>query len=300
MRDPVKLFDPRRKRLQRARAAARFAGHDFLYRRVCADLADRLETINRRFDRALVLGDAGVFTAIVKNRPALAEKFGAIVRADTSAAFAPDIVVEPEHWPFANAGFDLVLSVLQLHWINDAPGAMIQMRRALKPDGLCMAALFGEDTLSGLRASLLTAEVQARGGAGLRVAPMATVQDVAALLQRAGFALPVADVDRITVAYRDPWRLLADLRGMGETAAFQEAAPPLTRAILMQAMTQYQAAHGDGDGRTLATFDIVTATGWAPHESQQQPLAPGSAKARLADALGVAEHTAGDKAAPKG
>jgi SAM-dependent methyltransferase len=242
------------------------------------------------------LGDAGVFPAVLAERPQLSAKIGAIVRADTVAAFKPDIVIEPETWPFADTAFDLVISVLQLHWINDAPGAMIQMRRALRPDGLCMAAFFGEGTLSGWRDSLLAAETLARGGAGLRIAPMASVQDGAALLQRAGFALPVADVDRIIVRYRDPLRLVSDLRGMGESAAFTDAAPPLTRTILAHALARYQGAHADAEGRTLANFDVITATGWAPHQSQQKPLAPGSAKARLADALGVTERSAGETA----
>lgn len=208
-----------------------------------------------------------------------------------------DVVLDPEHLPFADETFDLIVSTLALHWVNDLPGALIQMRRALKPDGLMLATFFGGDTLSELRFALLEAEAEVSGGAALRVAPFATLQDVAGLLQRARFALPAADRDVVTVRYAEPMRLLADLRAMGETAALSERSPHgLSRRILARAFEIYRERHSDEDGRVRATFEIFTATGWAPHESQQKPLAPGSAKARLADALNTKEQSAGEKA----
>jgi len=179
--------------------------------------------------------------------------------------------------------------------VNDLPGALIQLRRALKPDGLLLASLFGGDTLNELRLSLLEAEAELTGGAGARVAPFADLQDIAGLLQRAGFALPAADRDVVVVRYGEPMRLLADLRNMGETAALAERHPlALSRRILARAFDIYRARFSDSDGRVRATFEILTATGWAPHESQQKPLKPGSAKTRLADALGAQEQSAGE------
>jgi len=170
-------------------------------------------------------------------------------------------------------------------------GALIQIRRALKPDGLFIGAFLGGATLTELRQSLLTAEAELTGGAGPRISPFADAYDAAGLLQRAGFALPVADVDRVTVRYSHPMRLLADLRAMGETSVLAERHPKmLTRRILARAFDIYAERFAEPDGRLPATFEILTLTGWAPHESQQKPLKPGSAKMRLADALGVKEN----------
>jgi SAM-dependent methyltransferase len=181
--------------------------------------------------------------------------------------------------------------LLSLHWTNDLVGALVQIRRALKPDGLFIGALFGGQTLTELRQSLLAAEAELSDGAGLRVSPFADGFDAAGLLQRAGFALPVSDIDRLTVRYDHPLKLMADLRAMGETNALTDRArKPLSRRVLARASEIYQDRFGLADGRIPATFEIVTATGWAPHASQQQPLRPGSAKMRLADALGVVEH----------
>jgi len=287
-------FEPRLVRARKRRAAAGFRGAAFLHQRVAADLADRLEAIPRPFPRALALGGGGLFTEELRQRPALAERLGEIIETDVAGG---TVVLDPEASPFADASFDLIVSPLVLHTVNDVPGALIQLRRALKPDGLLLASLFGGDTLTELRTSLLAAESEITGGAGARVAPFADLQDLAALLQRAGFALPAADRDVVTVRYAEPMRLLADLRAMGETAALAERHPrALSRRVLARAFEIYRERFSDADGRIRATFEILTATGWAPHESQQKPLKPGSAKARLADALKTKEQSAGEKA----
>lgn len=274
-------------RRRKRRAAAGFAEAAFLHVRVAADLADRLEAIPRPFPRALALGGGGLFSTELQRRPELAARIGEVVEADLASG---DVVLDPEHLPFAPGAFDLIVSPLALHWVNDLPGALIQLRHALKPDGLLLASLFGGATLNELRLCLIEAESELTGGAGPRVAPFADLQDIAALLQRAGFALPAADRDVLTVRYGEPMRLLADLRAMGETAALTQRAPrALSRRILARAFEIYRDRFSDPDGRIRATFEILTATGWSPHESQQQPLKPGSAKTRLADALGVNE-----------
>lgn len=281
-----------RQRKRRARSTFRDAA--FLHERAVADIADRLEAIPRPFERVLSIGGGGLFSAEIAARPPLKQRIATVIEADAASG---DVVIEPEHLPFAEESFDLVVSTLALHWVNDLPGALIQIRRALKPDGLMLASFFGGDTLRELRLALIEAESEFTGGAGLRVAPFAYLQDVAGLLQRAGFALPAADRDVVTVRYSDPMRLIADLRAMGETAAFRERSPHgLSRRILARAFEIYRDRYSDEDGRVRATFEIFTATGWAPHESQQKPLAPGSAKARLADALNTTEHSAGEKA----
>lgn len=189
---------------------------------------------------------------------------------------------------------DLIVSLMSLHWANDLPGALSQIRRALKPDGLFVGTLLGAGTLKELRAVLTEAELEARGGAQARVSPFADGFDGAALLQRAGFALPVSDVDRLTVRYPDLFALVRDLRAMGETNVLAGGGRPLTRGIVARAAQLYAERFGEPDGRIPATFEIVHLAGWAPHESQQKPLPRGSAKMRLADALGVKEQTGED------
>jgi SAM-dependent methyltransferase len=275
-----------RQRKRRARATLRDAA--FLHERVAADLADRLEAIPRPFPRVLALGGGGLFSEEVRARPDLSARIGAILETDLD-------FIDPEHLPFAPDSFELIVSPLALHWINDLPGALIQLRLALRPDGLMLASLFGGETLHELRLSLIEAESELTGGAGPRVSPFADLQDVAGLLQRAGFALPAADRDVITVRYGEPMRLLADLRAMGETSALRERNPrALSRRILARAFKLYSERYSE-DGRVRATFEILTATGWSPHESQQKPLKPGSAKMRLADALKTEEKSAGEK-----
>jgi SAM-dependent methyltransferase len=289
-----RLFEPRLLRARKRRALAGFPKQAFLHARAAEDLAERLEATTRDFPSTLVLGGGGLFSQSVRERPHLSARLGAILEADVAGGA---VVVDPECLPFSDASFDLIASPLLLHWVNDLPGALIQIRNALKPDGLMLAALFGGETLNELRLALIEAESELTGGAGPRVAPFAGLEDVAHLLQRAGFALPAADRDIVTVRYCEPMRLLADLRAMGETAALAERSPRgLSRSIIARAFEIYRTRFSDPDGRVRATFEIVTATGWAPHESQQKPLKPGSARTRLADALGAREHSAGEKA----
>lgn len=296
MSAPPRLFDRALHRRRLARAAAGFGRADFLHRRVAEDLTERLEAIMRDFPLTVELSSrAGAFRGALSSSPA-AERVGLLIESDASPAMLAGrrgarLVLDEERLPFAEASLDLVVSTLGLHWTNDVVGALIQVRRALKPDGLFLGAFLGGATLRELRQSLMAAETEILGGAGSRVSPFADTADAASLLQRAGFALPVADVDRVTVSYEHPLRLLADLRQMGETSALVDRHPrALTRALLARACEIYQARFPAAEGRVAATFEIVTLTGWAPHASQQQPLQPGSAKARLADALGVVEH----------
>lgn len=286
---PPRPFEPRLVRQRKRRARAGFREAAFLYQRAAADLAERLEAIPRRFERGLALGGEGLVSAEIAARPELAARVGEVIEISLAD-------IDPEHLPFAAAAFDLIVAPLALTWVNDLPGALVQLRLALKPDGLLLASLFGGETLNELRLSLLEAESELTGGAAMRVAPFADLQDIAGLLQRAGFALPAADRDVVTVRYGEPMRLLADLRAMGETAALADRAPrTLSRRILSRAFDLYRQRFTDTDNRVRATFETLTATGWAPHESQQKPLKPGSAKTRLADALGTTERNAGDK-----
>jgi SAM-dependent methyltransferase len=215
-----------------------------------------------------------------------------------SGTHAPALVAaDEEALPFRDGAFDLIVSALTLQFVNDLPGALVQIRRTLKPDGLFLAALVGGETLTELRQAFAAAESEIEGGASPHVAPFADLRDLGALLQRAGFALPVADSDRITVRYDSVFALMHDLRRMGATNALVDRRrAPLRRATLMRMAEIYAEKFADNDGRIRATFEIVWLSGWAPHPSQQQPLRPGSAKARLADALGTRELPAGEKA----
>ncbi|MEM7768041.1 MAG: methyltransferase domain-containing protein, partial [Pseudomonadota bacterium] len=202
-----------------------------------------------------------------------------------------------EHVPFARDSLDLVASVASLHWVNDLPGVMVQVREALRPDGLFLAALFGGGTLAELRAVLTEAETRLRGGVSPRLSPLPGLADVAGLMQRTGFALPVVDSETVTVRYDNMFRLLADLRGMGEQAAFPaDRTAPLRRDVLEAAAHAYQDRFADPDGRIRATFQVIWLSGWAPAPSQPQPLRPGSAKTSLAAAVGATERSAGEKA----
>ncbi len=224
-------------------------------------------------------------------------KVGAIVAAGPFAAGPLAVAADEEALPFRDGALDLVVSALSLQFTNDLPGALVQIRRALRPDGLFLAALAGGDTLTELRQAFAQAEAEIEDGISPRVAPFADVRELGALLQRAGFALPVTDVDRITVRYASPIDLMHDLRRMGATNALAERRrKPLRRATLTRMIEIYGERFADADGRIRATFEIVWLSGWAPHESQQQPLKPGSAQRRLADALGTKEQPAGEKA----
>jgi len=267
----------------------------FLLDQVAGELAQRLRLVVRRFDVAVDLGTPaaalrravmadGAIGAMIAVDPVITESRG----DDDPARFA--VAADEEALPFADGSLDLVVSALSLQAVNDIPGALAQVRRALKPDGLFLAALLGGDTLCELRASFAAAESELEGGVSPRVAPFAGVREMGALLQRAGFALPVTDVDRIIVRYSSPLRLFHDLRSMGAgNVLVARRRTPLRRATLMRAMAVYGERFADPDGKVRATFDVVFLSGWSPHESQQQPLRPGSAKARLADALGTTE-----------
>jgi SAM-dependent methyltransferase len=300
------VFDRPLLRRRRARAAARLEEHDFLFAHVAERLADRLDDVARSFSRGLDLGCHGGEVAHALG-PRLPE--GLFVQCDPAAAMArraadrtgrPALVGDEDLLPFAEESFDLVVSNLSLHWVNDLPGALIQANRALKPDGLFLGAMLGGETLKELRRVLIEAELEVTGGASPRLSPFAELRDMAGLLQRAGFALPVADGETVTVTYPDAFRLFADLRGMGETnAALNRNPAPPPRAFWAEAARRYHALFADpDDGRIPASFQIIYLIGWAPHESQQKPLRPGSAKASLAEALGSAEYDAGDEARP--
>jgi SAM-dependent methyltransferase len=294
-------FDRRAVRAHRDRAAALLPEHDFLFREVADRLVDRLADVTRKFPRALDLGcHGGEIAGALSGRGGIET----LVQCDLSPAMARAagglaLAADEEALPFGAHAFDLVLSNLSLHWVNDLPGALAQIRHSLKPDGLFLAALLAGETLAELRGSLLEAELAVAGGVSPRVSPVADMRDLAGLLQRAGFALPVVDSDSIAVTYADPFRLMADLRGMGETnAVAARSRSPSRRALFLDAAARYRDAHGDAQGRVPATFQVVYLTAWAPHESQQKPSRPGSATSRLADALGVEERLAGEKAAP--
>jgi SAM-dependent methyltransferase len=300
MSAPTRLFD--RALIEMRRRRARRTGPvTFLLDRVAEDFADRLAAVLRRFERAVDLGTPtqAVRAALAGNSTigsmiAVAPAFDA---ADSTADPAPlRVVADPEALPFAAESLDLVVSAFALQTVDDLPGALIQIRRALKPDGLLLAALLGGDTLNELRESFAVAESEVTGGVSPRVAPFADLRDMGALLQRAGFALPVTDVDRVVVRYSSPLALMADLRRMGATNPLVERRRvPLRRSVLARVLDVYAERFSDPDGKVRASFDIVWLSGWAPHESQQQPLRPGSAKARLADALGTQEISTGEK-----
>lgn len=296
--DPMRIFNRPLHARRRGRAARRFSDFSFLKQIAAEDFVSRLGAINRRFERVLDLGaHDGLLSRTLRNDAIVGPRLGSIVTADMSCAFGPDVVVDEERLPFAEASFDLVVSALSLHWVNDLPGALIQIRRILKPDGLFIGTVLGGRTLNELRQALLSAEEEVRGGAANRISPFLDVIDGAGLLQRTGFAMPVADNDARTVRYGHPLRLLQDIRGMGETAAFADTtAPALTRQILLRMVSVYAGRFSDEDGRVRATFEFVTLSGWAPSPDQPKPRRPGSATIRLSDALGVKEHDAGEKA----
>lgn len=246
-----------------------------------ADIVDRLESVTRSFERAAFFG-VGALTDMLT--PACG--VGTFINADTArarlAADGARLVADEEQNPFAPASLDLIVSLLTLHNANDVIGALAQHRASLKPDGLMVAALFGEETLKSLKAAFYRAEAELTSGASARFHPFASVKDLGQALQRAGFALPVADVDPVSVRYRDPLQLFRDLKGMGETNALKTRGRALTRAVFARAMALF--AEDGGEAR----FDIVYLTGWAPDPSQQKPLKPGSATRSLEQAVKAA------------
>jgi len=287
------VFNRRTVRRHRARAAGELSDHDFLFRESAERLCDRLDDITRTFPLGLDLGGrTGLLARTLAGRGGvetlvhcdLAPEMVSVAAKNTSA---PVLAADEEALPFAGGVFDLILSNLTLHWVNDLPGAMLQARQALKPDGLFLASVLGGETLKELRQSLMEAEITEEDGLSPRVSPMADVRDLGGLMQRAGFALPVVDSETVTVMYDDAMTLMADLRAMGETNAVLERRKGFfRRGTLMAALARYQGAFADSDGKIPATFQILTMTGWAPDASQPQPLKPGSARTSLVDTLG--------------
>ena len=258
MSDPAEPFDRGARRRCRARAAANFGEHAFLKRSVAADLAERVAELGTGFACGLDLGchDARVegFAAwSVALDPAL---------AFAAAAGAPAVVADEDRLPFADASFDVVVSALALHGVNDLPGALIQVRRALQPGGLFIAALFGGVSLGELRRDLIEAESALTGRVAARVSPMVDVQAAAGLLQRAGFVMPVVDVATLTLRYASAARALADLHGMAEGNILIQR-EPLRRAVLAEVAARFEARAG-ADGRTAVEVEVLTLTGWAP------------------------------------
>ncbi len=294
------LFDTHLLPERRNRAALLgFSGRgDFLHREVAGIFAERLSEVARSFEQCTIIGSGGGLY-----RAALEKALGRIDELELSPVRAaaadctPVTTLDP--LPIELNSQDLVLSALELHWANDPVGQLIQMRRALKPDGLMISAMFGGQTLHELRTCLAEAEIETTGGLSPRIAPMGEVRDLGGLLQRAGFAMPVADTERLTVTYSGILDLMHDLRAMGETnIQTARRRVPLRRETLLRAAEIYAENFAADQGRITATYEIAFLTGWAPDESQPKPLRPGSAKMRLADALGATEVSAGEQAGP--
>ena len=300
MTDPMLVFDRALVRRRRTRAASGYDGFGFLEETVAERLAERLEDIRRRFPLAVELGArSGALGRILRASgrvDTLVQTDLAPVWARARGADGPAAAVDEEALPFADASLDAVFGALSLHWVNDLPGALSQIRRALRPDGLLLAAMLGGDTLVELRDALYEAEIEVLGGVSPRVSPFADLRDAAGLLQRAGFALPVADADTIPVTYASAFHLMRDLRGMGETnAVIERRRTPTPRALFARAAEIYAARFAGADGRVHARFQVLYLTAWAPSVDQPKALRPGSASARLADALGGAETPVGGR-----
>jgi SAM-dependent methyltransferase len=288
------IFD--RQLLRRRQARARAQGSaTFLVDHVAADFAERLGVVLRQF---AIAADIGTPTDAVRRALATSGKIDTMIAVSHApSGSGPHVTADEEALPFADASLDLAVSALALQSVNDLPGTLVQIRRALKPDGLMLAALLCGETLTELRQAFALAESEVEGGLSPRVAPFADLRELGALLQRAGFALPVADSDKLVVRYDSVFALMRDLRGMGATnVLIERRRRPLKRVTLMRMAQTYQRRFADPDGRVRATVEIAWLTGWAPHESQQKPLKRGSAARRLADALGTKELPAGDKA----
>ena len=288
------LFDQQLIRQHRQRASRHFADFAFLKDAAAVRLLDRLELMRRDFDLCLDFGaHDGRLARLFAQESADSGKIGHMIQSDPAVGFAraaagygSGIVHALDHLPYKAESFDAVFSCLSLHWIDDLPGLMMQARRLLKPDGLLLLSLLGGNSLIELRQVLAEAEHDITGGLSPRCAPMADIRDIGGLLGRAGLALPVADSDRLTVHYPHMFKLMADLRGMGEqNAMLARLKTPTRRDVFYRAAEIYQQRFGQADGQIPASFEIVTVTGWAPHESQQKPLRPGSAAQRLATVL---------------
>ncbi len=291
----ARIFDRQLLRHRRDRRAADFASYDFLMAEIGDRLLDRLDDVTRSFPLALDLGCRGGLLARLRQGRGGIET---LLQADLSPVMAagarsggPAFVADEEWLPIREGSLDLILSNLNLHWVNDLPGALLQIHRALKPDGLFLGAMFGGQTLHELRDCLMRAELAETGGVSPRVSPFAEVADAAALMQRAGFALPVVDSETITVTYPDMLKLLGDLRGMSEAnLVVDRLRHPTRRSVIAHAAALYAQDYADADGRLTATFQVLFLTGWSPHESQQKPLKPGSGETSLTDVFGRGCH----------
>jgi SAM-dependent methyltransferase len=300
MSEDRELFDRALLRRRRARFAGEMGKHEALLAHVAAEIADRISAILRDFPLAL---DLGAYHGLLGRAIAALPSVGEMIYAESVPALAalcppPAVVCDEELLPFKEESLALVVSGLALHRVNDLPGALIQIRRTLRPDGLLMAAALGSRSLYELRQALIEAEAELHGGASPRIAPFADVREYGALLQRAGFALPVTDAEMLTVTYPSPRDLMREIRALGGgNVMAARRKTPLPRGTLERAEEIYRERHRTPEGKIAASFEIVYLMGWAPHASQQKPLKPGSAKLRLADALHTIEHSAGDKAA---
>jgi SAM-dependent methyltransferase len=280
-----RLFDTALARSRRARAEPGRAA--FLAESVAEEVAERVGLVLRDFPITLVHGFGQRQTA---EKLASTGRFSTLITSASHADPSCQVVFDAESLPFGPQSLDCIISLLTLQSVNDLPGALIQIRRALKPDGFFLASLFGGATLSELRSAWLEAENEWRGGVTPRVAPFADLRDMGSLLQRAGFALPVLDSDRTTVRYSNALSLMHEVKALGFSNPLSDRSRrPVTPALLAKAAAAYAEHYSDPDGKVRATIEVLWLTGWAPHESQQQPLKPGSAKARLADALGTVE-----------
>lgn len=289
-----RLFDRDLVAHHRDRAAGCFDQYAFLLVRESTQLLERLEDVSRTFDCALDLGSHNGHAAQAlidsgKARTVLALERSHGMAKLASARGIPTLVGDEEALPFKPDSLDLAVSLLSLHWVNDLPGALVQVRHALKPDGLFLGCLFGGGSLRELRTSLISAETAILGGASPRLSPLPGLQDMAALMQRAGFALPVVDLETVTVRYSHPLKLIEDLRGMGEQAAFARDSSggrsSLSRRLLQATVEAYFDQFSDPDGKVRASFEVIWLSGWAPAASQPKPLRPGSGRASLADAV---------------
>ncbi len=296
--DPLLVFDRASLRRRRERAERTWDERSFIKREIAGRLVERVDDVRRSFSKVLDLGSHGDEVATALNgRPTI----GWLLRSDLGQGFArraqgPAVVADEEFLPFAPQSFDLILSAMDLHWVNDLPGTLLQVRRILMPDGLFLGAMLGGSTLWQLRQALAAAESEIEGGLSPRVSPFAQLADAAGLLQRAGFALPVADSEAIDVEYDSALALMRDLSGMGEGNLILERRRGLARrATLLRAAEIYGDRFTARSGRVVASFEVLYLHGWAPHASQPKPIRPGSATQRLADALGSAELSAGEK-----
>jgi SAM-dependent methyltransferase len=295
----IEVFNRRLLRQRRDRAAKDIHNFDFLFVEIAGRLMERLEMVKRAFPLVVDLGSAhGALAARLQQRTGTER----VICMDTSFAMlrrssaALSVVADEELLPFRAASLDALVSNLNLHWVNDLPGALLQIKQALKPDGMFLAALPGGESLKELRQCLMEAELSVSGGASPRVSPFIDPREMGALMQRAGFALPVVDSDTITIHYSSPLKLMQDLRGMGATnATYNRLMKTTRRQVLLEAARLYHEKFADAEGLVPATFQVIYTIGWAPHDSQQQPLKPGSAQYKLADALQTVEVPAGEK-----